>query len=46
MKKLNTLTKKEEFDLIFEEYLFPLIGVPFGNSSFGHRERTIKNGLF
>ena len=45
MKKLNTLTKKEEFDLIFEEYLFPLIGVPFGNSSFGHRERTTKNGL-
>ena len=28
--KLSELTKEKEFDIIFEKFLFPLVGVPYG----------------
>lgn len=37
MKTLNKLNKKDEFDLICEDYIFPLIGIPFGESQFIHK---------
>ena len=32
MKDLKSLTRNEEFSIICEDYLFPLVGVPFGGA--------------
>lgn len=43
MKKIGQLEKKEEFDLILREFIFPLIGVPFGDSRPIHKKHNTKS---